>query len=312
MLTARDSWQDKVEGLQAGADDYVAKPFHFEEVQARVQALLRRAGGWATAAAALRADRARYARPDRAGERGRPVELTTFEYRILEHLMLRAGRCHLQDRTDRAALRSGLRARQQRDRGAGRAAAPQARSRRRARSRSRRCAAAATASRWRATRAAERPQRRAVHSLSRRLLITVSVPLALFFGVMMLVLDSGFRALSERSLRELLDAQMVSLIAAADPQPDGSYAPDAADPGTAPRDAALGAVCADPLAAGTSGARPPPSGWRPTSARCCGTASASLDVRDASATTAWRSRAARIQFEDDAAERRARSPSAWR
>jgi two-component system sensor histidine kinase PhoQ len=64
-----------------------------------------------------------------------------------------------------------------------------------------------------------------VHSLSRRLLISVSLPLALFFGVMMLVIDSGFRALSERSLRELLDAQMVSLIAAADPQPDGGYAP---------------------------------------------------------------------------------------
>jgi two-component system, OmpR family, sensor histidine kinase PhoQ len=64
-----------------------------------------------------------------------------------------------------------------------------------------------------------------VHSLSRRLLVSVSVPLALFFGVMMLVLDTGFRALSERSLRELLDSQMVSLIAAADPQPDGSYAP---------------------------------------------------------------------------------------
>jgi two-component system sensor histidine kinase PhoQ len=64
-----------------------------------------------------------------------------------------------------------------------------------------------------------------VHSLSRRLLVSVSVPLALFFGVMMVVLDTGFRALSERSLQELLDSQMVSLIAAADPQPDGSYAP---------------------------------------------------------------------------------------
>ena len=48
ILTARDNWQDKVEGLQAGADDYVAKPFHFEEVLARVQALLRRSGGWAS------------------------------------------------------------------------------------------------------------------------------------------------------------------------------------------------------------------------------------------------------------------------
>ena len=47
ILTARDRWQDKVEGLQSGADDYVAKPYQFEEVLARVQALLRRSGGWA-------------------------------------------------------------------------------------------------------------------------------------------------------------------------------------------------------------------------------------------------------------------------
>ena len=64
-------------------------------------------------------------------------------------------------------------------------------------------------------------------SISRRLLISVSLPLALFFGVMMYVLDSGFRALSERSLHELLDAQMVSLIAGADPLPGGGYAPPA-------------------------------------------------------------------------------------
>ena len=64
-----------------------------------------------------------------------------------------------------------------------------------------------------------------MHSLSRRLLVSVSAPLALFSGMMMVVLDTGFRELSERSLRELLDSQMVSLIAAADPQPDGSYAP---------------------------------------------------------------------------------------
>ena len=49
ILTARDRWQDKVEGLEAGADDYVSKPFHYEEVHARLQALLRRAGGWAKA-----------------------------------------------------------------------------------------------------------------------------------------------------------------------------------------------------------------------------------------------------------------------
>jgi two-component system response regulator PhoP len=90
ILTARDNWQDKVEGLQAGADDYVAKPFHFEEVLARVQALLRRSGGWASPllrCGPVELDtRAQTVRVD-----GTPVELTTFEYRILEHLMLRAG-----------------------------------------------------------------------------------------------------------------------------------------------------------------------------------------------------------------------------
>ncbi|HXZ59563.1 MAG TPA: ATP-binding protein [Steroidobacteraceae bacterium] len=64
-----------------------------------------------------------------------------------------------------------------------------------------------------------------MHSLSRRLLVSVSLPLALFSGVMIWVLDSGFRALSERSLEELLDRQMVALIASVEPQPDGGYAP---------------------------------------------------------------------------------------
>jgi len=90
VLTARDSWQDKVEGLQAGADDYVAKPFQFEEVLARVQALLRRAGGWATAQ--LRCGPVVLdTRAQTVQLNGAAVELTTFEYRILEHLMLRAG-----------------------------------------------------------------------------------------------------------------------------------------------------------------------------------------------------------------------------
>jgi len=90
ILTARDNWQDKVEGLQAGADDYVAKPFHFEEVLARVQALLRRAGGWASpqlkCGPVVLDTRAQV-----ITVRAAPIELTTFEYRILEHLMLRAG-----------------------------------------------------------------------------------------------------------------------------------------------------------------------------------------------------------------------------
>ncbi|HYB65370.1 MAG TPA: response regulator transcription factor [Steroidobacteraceae bacterium] len=90
ILTARDNWQDKVEGLQAGADDYVAKPFHFEEVLARVQALLRRSGGWASPL--LRCGPVELdTRAQTVRVSGSAVELTTFEYRILEHLMLRAG-----------------------------------------------------------------------------------------------------------------------------------------------------------------------------------------------------------------------------
>jgi two-component system, OmpR family, response regulator PhoP len=90
ILTARDNWQDKVEGLQAGADDYVAKPFHFEEVLARLQALLRRSGGWASPelkCGAITLD----TRAQTVSVESKAIELTTFEYRILEHLMLRAG-----------------------------------------------------------------------------------------------------------------------------------------------------------------------------------------------------------------------------
>ncbi len=90
ILTARDSWQEKVEGLDAGADDYVTKPFRFEEVIARVQALLRRSGGWSqpliTCGAVELDTRAQAVRVA-----GTPVELTAFEYRLLEYLMLRAG-----------------------------------------------------------------------------------------------------------------------------------------------------------------------------------------------------------------------------
>ncbi|HWW20840.1 MAG TPA: response regulator transcription factor [Steroidobacteraceae bacterium] len=90
ILTARDRWQDKVEGLSAGADDYVPKPFHFAEVQARLAALLRRAGGWASptlACGPVELD----TRAQTVSVDGKAVELTSFEYRILEHLMLRAG-----------------------------------------------------------------------------------------------------------------------------------------------------------------------------------------------------------------------------
>jgi two-component system response regulator PhoP len=90
VLTARDRWQDKVEGLQAGADDYVTKPFHVEEVLARVQALLRRAGGHADPvlrAGAVSVD----PRTQAVAVDGVVVELTTFEYRLLEYLMHHVG-----------------------------------------------------------------------------------------------------------------------------------------------------------------------------------------------------------------------------
>jgi len=90
ILTARDDWQDKVEGLQAGADDYVAKPFHFEELQARVQALLRRSGGWAQPV--LRCGPvALDPRTQEVTVHDQKVDLTSFEYRILEYLIHRAG-----------------------------------------------------------------------------------------------------------------------------------------------------------------------------------------------------------------------------
>jgi two-component system response regulator PhoP len=90
ILTARDRWQDKVEGLRLGGDDYMVKPFHMEELLARVNALVRRSAGWAspsircgpvvidTTAQAVTVD-------------DEPVDLTSFEYKVLEYLMLHSG-----------------------------------------------------------------------------------------------------------------------------------------------------------------------------------------------------------------------------
>jgi len=91
ILTARERWSDKVAGMDAGADDYVAKPFHMEEVLARLRALLRRAAGHAhneMECGPLRLD----TKTARATVDGRAVKLTSHEYRLLAYLMLHKGR----------------------------------------------------------------------------------------------------------------------------------------------------------------------------------------------------------------------------
>lgn len=87
ILTARDSWQDKVTGLEAGADDYLAKPFHYEELLARLKALVRRASGFASPVLRIgQVDLDTVAKEVRvAGER---IDLTAYEYNLLEYLML--------------------------------------------------------------------------------------------------------------------------------------------------------------------------------------------------------------------------------
>lgn len=91
ILTAREHWQDKVNGLNAGADDYVVKPCNLDELKARLNALLRRASGHAQAV--LRCGPVEVD-TDARGVRlnGEPVTVTAFEYRLLEMLVMRAGR----------------------------------------------------------------------------------------------------------------------------------------------------------------------------------------------------------------------------
>jgi two-component system copper resistance phosphate regulon response regulator CusR len=90
MLTARGGPDQRVEGLDAGADDYLPKPYHFPELLARVRALLRR--GPALASAVLAVDDLRIDTRGRSVSRGgRPVQLTTKEYALLEYLARRHG-----------------------------------------------------------------------------------------------------------------------------------------------------------------------------------------------------------------------------
>ncbi len=90
ILTARADWQDKVEGLAAGADDYLVKPFHVQELLARIEALIRRASGAVTRDMTIGPvsldTRAKSVRVD-----GNLIDLTAFEFNLLEYLMLHPG-----------------------------------------------------------------------------------------------------------------------------------------------------------------------------------------------------------------------------
>lgn len=91
ILTARDSWHEKVEGIDAGADDYLAKPFRMEEVLARIRALIRRASGLARVelrCGALTLD----ARTTQVSVAGNAIKLTSHEFRVLSYLMHHSGR----------------------------------------------------------------------------------------------------------------------------------------------------------------------------------------------------------------------------
>lgn len=90
ILTARGRWQDKVEGLEAGADDYLVKPFHMEELEARLKALLRRAAGLAQSTITSGPITLNTTSQEVTLD-GTLLELTAYEFKVLEYLMLHTG-----------------------------------------------------------------------------------------------------------------------------------------------------------------------------------------------------------------------------
>ena len=93
ILTARDRWNDKVSGIDAGADDYVTKPFHIEEVLARVRALIRRSAGHAASeihCGPVMLD----TRTSKVTLAGNPIKLTSLEFRLLSYLMHHQDKIH--------------------------------------------------------------------------------------------------------------------------------------------------------------------------------------------------------------------------
>lgn len=90
ILTARSRWQDKVEGLEAGGDDYLVKPFHVEELLARLKALMRRAAGWTQSVISCGPVSLNQS-SQQVTVNNSELELTAFEYKVLEYLMLHSG-----------------------------------------------------------------------------------------------------------------------------------------------------------------------------------------------------------------------------